>query len=152
MFLNIIIGFVIPCIFGFILYFKNKKILCVIYPFQSMIAYTIIMLEIDVGFWKLEPDKYFTLPAIPFCLGLYPVCASYLVYFIDKNKTRPYLLIIFFTMINTVAEGLGILVGRVHYKNGWNIFFTFLSYLFPHILCYMYYLWLKKYKILNKLR
>lgn len=149
MLLNIIIGFIIPWIFGWILYFKNKKILYTIFPFQSMVAYTIIMLEIDIGFWKLSPDNYFALPAIPFCLGLYPISASYLIYFISKSKVNPCLLIALFTALTTVSEWLGIIIDKVHYKNGWNIFFTFLSYLLPYILCYIYYLWLKKNKILD---
>lgn len=137
--LNIIIGFIIPWIFGIILFFINKKVLFNIYPIASMLAYTVTSLEIDIHLWILEPTKYYLLPAIPFCLGLFPISTCYLIHFIDRTKIRPYKLIILFTIMTTIAEGLGVFIGKIHYKNGWNIIFTFLSYLIPYIISCIYY-------------
>lgn len=38
---NIIVGFVIPWISGIVFYFKDRKILFIVAPFQSAMAYTV---------------------------------------------------------------------------------------------------------------
>lgn len=149
MLLNLILALFIPWILSIFLLIKDKKILLTIFPFMSMLSYTIISLEHDIKFWTLEPSKYNALPSIPFCIGLYPVNACYLIYFIRHTKINSYVLIFSFSIFTTFEEWLGVQVGKVHYHNGWNIFWTFISYLIPYILCTLYYRLLIKFKIFN---
>jgi len=55
-----------------------------------------------------------------------------------------------FTVITTFAEYLGLIFGLVTYDNGWNIVWTFLSYMPPYLTGYCYYYQLKKIGIFNK--
>jgi len=58
-------------------------------------------------------------------------------------------MILIFSILTTATEGAALILDKVHYENGWNILWTFLSYLTPYSICYCYYLKLKKLKILN---
>jgi hypothetical protein len=149
MLLNLVFGLLTPWILSIFILIKDKKILLTIFPFMSMLSYTIISLEHDTKFWTLEPSKYNALPSIPYCIGLYPVNACYLIYLIRYTKINPYTLIFCFSIFTTLEEWIGFLVGKVQYHNGWNIFWTFISYLTPYILCVQYYRLLNKFKIFN---
>lgn len=145
MLLNIIAGFVIPWLFGLIIYRKNKRIILFIAPISAVIAFTTIALEEYMGFWNLYPfDIYDPITALPYCLGLYTVNPSILIYFINDRRFNPYFNIVLITILTTIEEGLGVLVGRVTYDNGWNMGWTFISYLIPYIIIYLFYKYLKK--------
>lgn len=146
MFINITAGFVIPWIFGYMLYTKNKNTLLHIAPFASAISYTVNVWGFKSHFWRLVPIYLEDLTSLPFNIGLFAVVPSYLVYFILKQKVNPYLLIVIFSISMTLAEGIGVLFGWVMYFNGWNIGWTFVSYLIPYFIVYLYYITLKNTK------
>ena len=150
MFFNTIFIFVIPWIIGiFHLYKKDKLLIPLIGSFFSVIAFTINELCFYFGFWEVVPfPNQKTLSALPFNLGIYPILASYLIFFIKKNK-NPYLVVLLITLFTTFLEMIFVFWGRVTYGNGWNIFFTFLSYMFPYTLVYWYYVYLKKLNVLS---
>lgn len=75
--------------------------------------------------------------------------ATILVYLIKKLNINPYALILIFSILTTLIEGLGVLVDKVAYYNGWTIFHTFLLYLFAYLLVYIYYLKLRKIRLLT---
>ncbi|GIM29444.1 hypothetical protein CPJCM30710_21100 [Clostridium polyendosporum] len=145
MILNITLGFVIPWIFGIILYFKDKKTLLVVAPFHGLISYTVNEFGYHFNFWRLIPvhihDDYTSLSTN---IGLYPILGSYLIYYIQKKKNNPLIYIFIFTFITTVMEYVGFLTGLVTYGNGWNVGWTFLSYLLPYTVAYLYYKKLRK--------
>lgn len=143
MIFNIVIAFVIPWIFMIILYFKNKKILLIIAPFQTAIAYTINAIGFYYGFWDLYPFNNKEIVHLPFDLGIYPMLSVYMIYYIHLKKTNPFTIIFIFTLLTTSIEGAGVIIGNVVYGHGWNIGGTFISYLIPYILNYAYYICLK---------
>lgn len=147
MIFNIIVGFIIPWISGIVFYFKNRKILFIISPFSSAIAFIVNLAGPFCGFWSIYPYRYGVFSSIPFDLGLYPILSVYLIYYINKTKINPYLLIIIATIFTTLLELFGILTGRVIFSNGWNLSFTFISYLIPYLLNYWFYIQLKKMKV-----
>lgn len=149
MVLNIIIGFLIPWIFCIMLYLKDKKVILTIAPFTSALCYLINTWGFYMNFWKVHPFQYHIYSSVTFNMGLYPVLGSYLVYLIQKKRMNPYLLILIVTIFTTILEGLAFLFGLVIYTNGWNIIYTFISYLIPYSLCYWFYTQLKKINILN---
>lgn len=148
MILNIILGFIIPWIFGIMLYFKDKKTVLIIAPFSSILAYIINEFCFHYNFWRVIPinvnDDY---TSISVNLGLYSVLGCYLIYCISRKYLKPYLIILIFTVATTALEYLGLLFHLVIYANGWNIGWTFLSYLIPYLLIYCYYLDLRGVKV-----
>ena len=149
MILNVILGFVIPWIVCMFHIFKrDTKLVVTIGPFSSVIAFTVTEIGEYFGFWRVFPfDKSIVSP-LPFILGIYSIIGGYSIYFLRKYK-RPYLVIFLITLFATISEGIWSLLGMVVYGNGWNIGWTFLSYLFPLTLVYLYYLFLKRLKILD---
>jgi hypothetical protein len=145
MILNIIICLVIPWIFGVVLYFLDKKTLLVIAPFFGVIAYTVNEFGFHLNLWRLAPVNIADdLTSLTANIGLYPILAAYLIFFIQRKKGKAYLIILIFTLLTTLLEYFGVLLHAVQYGNGWNIGWTFLSYLIPYLLAYWYYKKLKK--------
>lgn len=149
MLFNIIIAFIIPWISGIIFYFKDRKVLFTIAPFQSVIAYTVNSIGFFYNLWSVYPHEYGKFTTIPYDLGIYPILSVYLIHYINKEKFNPYLLIMTATIFTTFLELLGILSGKVLYSNGWNLGFTFISYLLPYLINYWFYIQLKKMKIFD---
>ncbi|WPC42779.1 hypothetical protein [Clostridium sp. JS66] len=144
MIVNMVLGFIIPWIFGVILYFKDRKIVLTIAPFSSILAYVINEFCFHFNFWRLVPlninDDYTSMSVN---LGLYPILGCYLIYHISIKKINSYLIILIFAVATTMIEYLAFLFKLVTYGNGWNIGWTFLSYLIPYLLVYWYYSKLK---------
>lgn len=149
MIFNICVGFIIPWISGIVFYFKDRKVLFIIAPFSSTIAFTLNSLGFFYRFWSIYPHTYGKFSTIPFDLGVYPILNVYLIHYINKTKTNPYLLIIIATIFTTLLEWGGVLTGKLIYSNGWNLSFTFISYLIPYLLNYWFYIQLKKMNVFN---
>ena len=148
MIINIVLGFIIPWVFGVILYFKDKKTLLVIAPISSVLAYTVNEFCFHLNFWRLVPVNINDdLTSVSVNLGLYPIFGCYFIYYISRKHIKPYLIILIFTLATTIFEYIGVLFNLVTYGNGWNIGWTFLSYLIPYLLIYWYYLNLKHLKV-----
>lgn len=145
MILHIILIFLIPWIICILhLYKKEKMLVFLIAPFFSVVAYSVNAFGFYFGFWEVLPfpsqKNYATLP---FELGIYPVLACYLIYFI-KIINKPYVVLFLMTLFITLLELVFVYFGRVIYGNGWNIYHTFFSYLLPYLLAYWYYRYLIK--------
>jgi uncharacterized membrane protein len=149
MIFNIIVGFIVPWISGVVFYFTDRKVLFVIAPFQSALAFIVNSIGGFYGFWSIYPHEYGKFSTIPYDLGAYPILSVYLIHYINKTKINPYLLIIIATIFTTLLEWFGILTGRIIYSNGWNMTFTFISYLIPYLLNYWFYIQLKEIKVFN---
>ncbi|WP_275175823.1 hypothetical protein [Bacillus tropicus] len=77
---NIIIGFIIPWIFGIWLFKRNPKVVLLIAPIGIAVAFLINEWGVNY-FWQLKPIfKNIGLSAYPLNFGLYPVlvCFFYL--------------------------------------------------------------------------
>ena len=150
MLFNIVVGLVIPWIVVLLhLYRKDKALVLLIGTFSSVIGFTVNELAIYYGFWTVAPFvEPNTVSTLPFDLGIFPIIPIYLIYFIKKHG-RPYVLIPLVALVVTCLEIIFVMNGRVVYDNGWNVVYTYLSYLFPYILVYGYYAYLKKLNVLN---
>ncbi|MCB2295776.1 hypothetical protein LGK95_20075 [Clostridium algoriphilum] len=102
MIFNIFIGFIIPWISGIIFYFTDRKILFIIAPFSSAVAFVVNSFGFYYGFWTIAPHTYGKFSTIPFELGLYPILSVYLIHYINKTKINRYLLIIIATLFTGV--------------------------------------------------
>lgn len=150
MLLNFILGFIIPWIFGIVLYKKTSKILLTIFPIGTVLSHIINAFVEEYKVWEIAPEELLTVDYLIFDIGLYAILPSYLIFFIHKyRKLNAYTYILIFTIVTTVSEYTWLKEERVSCHNGWNIYLTFLSYLVPYILVYLYYLLLKKNNILD---
>ncbi|MCF6137261.1 CBO0543 family protein [Pseudalkalibacillus berkeleyi] len=146
MFVNIVFGLLVPWCAGFYLLKRDLRIFLLIAPFSIVVAFLFDVLGFHLGFWRIDP-KYDIEPyaALPMYFGVYPILSGFLFYFIKRSTRSDLLWIMFFTLITTIVEFIGVAIGMVHYSNGWTIFWTFISYLLAYIVVYGYYVLLKKY-------
>lgn len=147
--LNILIGLIMPWLFGIHLYKKDPNVLLGIFPIGTVLSHIINSLAYEHKIWFVHPQKYIFVDVLLFDIGLYSILPSFMIYLIHKYRKGKSLYILGFTLFTTFSEYLWLKSGRVSYDNGWNIYFTFLSYLFPYIFVYLYYLLLKKKKIIQ---
>ncbi|BFT73717.1 CBO0543 family protein [Paenibacillus sp. P36] len=147
MLFNIIAGFVIPWVFGIYLYRKSRTIVLLIFPITVVISGLINDTGYYLEFWDFTPliENDETLSALPLDIGLYPVMAGYLIYWIRKNNRHTLLKIGCFCLATTALEYLAFIFGKVEYSNHWNIGWTFVSYLLAYSLVYLYYRLLVRY-------
>ncbi|KAB2395299.1 hypothetical protein F8172_14965 [Bacillus cereus] len=146
---NIIFGFIIPWIFGIWLFKRNPKVILLIAPIGIAIAFLINEWGVNY-FWEFKPIfKNISLSAYPLNLGLYPILVCFFIYIEMKKQFNTLGLICFFTLFLTVLEKIAHLLGKVNYINGWNIFWTFISYLVAILIVYSYFRILVRHQILN---
>jgi len=141
---NIILGFIIPVLIGGWILRRHPKILLVFYPLGVAASSCIN----DVGFnffWNILPNSNNqSYTAIPMDLGIYPISGCLMMLAILKKGAKPWLAILITSLILTLIEWLAKEMGRVVYFNGWNIYWTALSYILPLYLAYGYGLLFKK--------
>ncbi|WP_050182800.1 CBO0543 family protein [Domibacillus robiginosus] len=142
--------FIVPWIIGFVhLHPKDRKLIPLIAPFTSAIAFLINELWVYFDFGEIHPfHEQETLPGLPFNIGLYPIVGGYLILFIRKS-THPYLLIFLWALCITFLESILVMIEHVVYREGWNILWTFLAYLAVFVFIYWFYLYLRKLKVID---
>jgi hypothetical protein len=137
---NIVLGFVIPWCFAIYLINKDKKVFLITFPFASMLAFIVNQIGFQFGYFLLIPVMNVkTFSSIFANVGFYPILASFMVYFIECCRFNRTLAIFAFTLITTFFEAIGIRIGYVHYGHGWNLIWTFFSYLIPYWLVVKYF-------------
>lgn len=151
MLFNIIVGFLIPWVFGIYLYRKSRIIVFLISPITVTIAGLINDIGYHLDFWDFTPliENDETLSALPLDLGLYPVMAGYMIYWIRANNRHALLKIGCFCLATTALEYLAFIFGKVEYSNHWTIGWTFVSYMLAYGLVYLYYRLLIRYGYLK---
>ncbi|WP_018392480.1 CBO0543 family protein [Bacillus sp. 37MA] len=145
----IIIAFIIPWLIVLLhLHPKDKKLIPLIGPFGVVVSFLTNELGLYFGFWEVYPfPDLKTIATLPFNLGLFPILGCYMIFFIKKRMTHPYFVVFLATLFTTILEFIFVLMGKVTYGNGWNILWTFVSYLIPYLSAYWFYLYLIKLKV-----
>lgn len=148
MLFNLIFAFLIPWAIGIFLLIKHPKIVALITPITAVVSFIFNLIGMSLNWFYLLPIyRVATLSAAITDLGIYPILNCYLIYIRRKYNLNPYFLIIFFGAFTTMLEFIGVLTGKVIYLNGWNIGYTFLSYLIAYSIVYSYYKLLVKLNI-----
>jgi hypothetical protein len=143
---NIVFGFIIPWVLGIWLYKKHPMIVILIVPIGISAAFLINEPGFNY-FWEIKPKyKNVSLSAQPLNFGLYPILASFMIYFIEKGM-KPFITILGFTLFITGLEWIALIQNKVKYLNGWNIGWTFCIYLLAFLIIYGYYIILNRNKI-----
>lgn len=148
---NWLIGFILPWIAGIYLYKKNSRVLLLITPFASLVAYIFNCIGYFFRFWKVSPAHDGLLATMPMNFGVYGILGSLLIYTILLREEKHYITLLIFTTVTTLMEAVWFFLGFVAYRNHWNLGFTFLSYLLAYLLLYGYYYLLKKHNIFRDL-
>ncbi|WP_028608656.1 hypothetical protein [Paenibacillus harenae] len=150
MLFNTVWGFIVPWIFGIYLVRKIPKILLLICPVGVVVSHTINDWGFHEQYWFFAPVKSNneSVAALPLDLGLYAILAACLIWAITAYQRKTMIIILIFSLFTVLLEGFGLLIGRVWYSNGWNIGYTFLSYVVAYYLVYFYYKMLHHYRFL----
>ncbi|QGG48324.1 CBO0543 family protein [Heliorestis convoluta] len=139
MIINIVLAFILPWIFGLLLYRKDKFIVLLTAPIASAVAFLFNELGFSLGYWLLYPIyDHVSISALPFNLGLYPVVASYFGYLLIRRSMNHLWLILLFPTALTAGEAIAHYLSLVMYFNGWNIGWTFVSYFAWIVIIYYY--------------
>lgn len=137
---NIIFGFIIPWLAALPLIRKSPKTMLLIFPIGAVASLVINSFGFQLGFWDFTPlipnDE--SVSALPLDIGLYPILASYMIWIILFQRDKSLLILFLFVFVTTLLEFGALLIGKVTYGNGWNIGFTFLSYLLAYGIVYLY--------------
>ncbi|WP_347551599.1 CBO0543 family protein [Pseudalkalibacillus hwajinpoensis] len=146
MLFNLFFALLLPWIAGIYLIKNDLKLFLLVAPFAALVAVIFDVLGFHFGFWQIDP-KYDTEPiaALPMYLGIYPILAGFLFLAMERIRFYHTVILLFFTLLTTVIEGIGVAIHLVHYANGWTIYWTFVSYLVAYLVCYVYYMLLKRY-------
>ncbi|NOU63609.1 hypothetical protein GC096_06170 [Paenibacillus sp. LMG 31461] len=148
-FINILIGFVIPWLFGVAWFKKAPTIAILIFPVSAIISSLINAIGYHVQFWdftpKIEDDE--TISALPFDIGLYPLASCIGIYWIDFKKKHPLVVLILISITLTCLEYITYLTGKVEYGHGWTIGWTFVSYFIAVTAVFGFYSLAKKHGI-----
>ncbi|MFD1017662.1 hypothetical protein [Thalassobacillus hwangdonensis] len=151
MLVNTLIGACIPLLICLLLYKRNPQIIVAMYPFGVAVAF----LANDWGFthfWMVTPYKEpDSISAMPFNLGYFPLMSCLIIVVKYKLLWKSIYLILLFTTIGTCLEGFGVLVGKIIYLDGWNIFYTSLIYFSSFTLAILYSKVLMRYHMLPKI-
>lgn len=140
MLINVIIGWIIPwCIGGYFLR-KDSSVILHIAPVASVIAFAFNEVGYQMQWWSLTPAELGVLAYLPYNLGIFPVIPCLLIYTMRRSALNPLLLLLLYTIGKTLPEFCLVLLGKVSYDHGWNLGWTFVSYLLACSLCYGWYL------------
>lgn len=148
MLLNFILFFVIPWIFGIFIYYKDIPIFLTTFTFSCMLSYTVNTLGSYMGFWNIYPYNQSYFSYIPLNLGLYPILGTFFAYLLHNKKLNPFIVLVAFAIISTLFKYIMLVNGRVIFGNGWNILYTFILFVILYYIGYLFYLTLKKKKII----
>ncbi len=145
MLFHIIIGFILPWILG--IYFLKKHIMLsiIFYPIGAATSFLINKIGFSY-FWKMDNDLY----SISYDLGLYPITCCLFVYNIHLKKMSTLTTFLIFTLGTNFLELLIVLLGKLDYRNGWNIYWSAVSYLLAYLIVFGYYKLVLNYFQFNK--
>ncbi|WP_396020855.1 CBO0543 family protein [Bacillus sp. SD075] len=145
MLFHIIIGFILPWILGIYLFNNHRRLFIIFYPFGSTISFLINKIGFSY-FWKMDNH----LNSISYDMGLYPIACCLFIYIIHFKKMSTLITFLIFTLGTNFLEHLIVLLGKLDYRNGWNIYWSAASYLLAYLIVYVYYKLVIKHFPLNK--
>ena len=130
MLLNVLMGLVLPwTVAVFVVRRSERYIVAVMSPFGTALGYTLNTVWTHQGFGYMLPkfEDNLTIAGLPCELGMFPVTVS--LFIIMTQRTRRVLwMLLLFPLVNTACEGFGLVIGKLVYLNGWNLFETYVEY------------------------
>jgi hypothetical protein len=127
---NIMLGIVLPWAVAIFMVRKPERyIVAVMSPFATTLGYTLNTLWTHQGFGYMLPKfpDNLTLAGLPCELGVFPVTVSLFI-IMYRRTHKLILMLILFPLVNTSCEALGLILGKLVYLKGWNLFETYIEY------------------------
>lgn len=147
MWINVLLGLLIPWVILIYFYKKSPLLVILMYP----LGVTISFVANDWGFllfWEVEPVyNNPSLSAIPISVGYFPLITALFAYIREKKAIDTWKLILLFSILTTFIELLVLWSGKIHYYNGWNILWTYFTYLAGFVVVNVYIKVLKKHHV-----
>ncbi|WP_420825726.1 CBO0543 family protein [Thalassobacillus pellis] len=114
-------------------------------PFISFISITCNQIGMEMGFWTLYPQTYLLiLNSINIDLGFNPASGLIFTYMIYFRKWRRWIVYLGFILFLNGAEMTALFFDKVTYNHGWNMSYTFITYVIGLIIFDFYFTLLKK--------
>lgn len=141
--MNVILGWIIPWCIGSYFLRKDSAVFLHIAPIAIVIAFVFNEVGYQMQWWRVTPTGWGVLSILPYNLGVFPVIPCLLIYTVRRSSLNPLLLLLISTICKTLMELCLMLAGKVIYDHGWNLGWTFVSYLLACSLCFGWYLIVK---------
>ena len=126
----LIVSFFLPLALGFILVILDAKLVILMAPYACVGAYIINTIGFGGKWWYLKPLLGTqNLTALPVNLVFYPTLGTLFIYLAEHSKISRVFLLFIFVVLTSIFEYLIILVGWLSYCDGWNVYFTSITYL-----------------------
>ncbi|HEX3029850.1 MAG TPA: CBO0543 family protein [Clostridia bacterium] len=148
MILNFVLFFIIPLVFSIFLYHKSSVIYLTGFCFSCLLAFTFNTLGVYFGFWNVYPYNLSYFSYLPLNMGLYPAMGTFYLYLLHVVKFHKAILLLSFAIISTAFKAVLIYSGRAVYGNGWNTFYTFISFAIMYYFGYLFYTVLSRKKVI----
>ncbi|SET60393.1 hypothetical protein [Paenibacillus sp. NFR01] len=146
---NLLIGFILPWIAGYWYLREDLTVIVRIGPVAGLIAFAFNEIGYQSGWWSVTPSGAGILGILPYNFGIFPVLACALLFTLQKIAVRPVALIPLFSVLKTLLESILVVTGKVVYDNGWNLLWTYVSYLIACSLTYGAYRVVHKYSLIS---
>ncbi|MES1038925.1 hypothetical protein [Peribacillus simplex] len=140
MLFHIIVGFILPWVLGLYLLRNQTRLFIIFYPIGSATSFLINGIGFAY-FWKMDKE----LVAILYDIGFYPIACCLFIASIHFEKMTVITNFLVFTLGTNFFEFVIVLLGKLEYRNGWNIYWSAVSYLLAYLIVYGYYKIVQKY-------
>lgn len=135
---NILLGFIFPWVVGINYFRRNLSFVLHVSTIAALIAFLFNDIGYFMKWWYVEPKSYGTLSFIPYNLGVIAIIPVFAMYHINNGR-RIWMTIPLASLLLTILEGLLLLTGEVVYSSGWNLGWTYISYLIALMAEYIIY-------------
>ncbi|MCA0970667.1 hypothetical protein LCM20_08715 [Halobacillus litoralis] len=145
MFFNFIIGFIIPWSIAILLCRRVPMLFLTVAPVMSFISITCNQIGMAAGFWTLNPQTDLLIfNSINIDMGFNPATGLIFTYMIYFLKWKRWIVYLGFIIFLNGAEMTALFFEKVEYSQGWNISYTFLTYVVGLLFVDLYFTLLKK--------
>ncbi|WP_229717804.1 hypothetical protein [Thalassobacillus devorans] len=142
---NFFFGLIIPWTIAILLCRRVPYLFLTVAPFMSLVSITCNQIGMALGFWTLYPQTdLLIINSVNIDFGYNPAAGLIFTYMIYFKKWRRWMVYSGFILLLNGLEIVALLLNKVVYDNGWNIFFTFLAYVIGLFVLDFYYYCLKK--------
>ncbi|WP_026975913.1 CBO0543 family protein [Alicyclobacillus contaminans] len=133
-----VVEFVLPWVVGVYLWRRDSRAVVTVVPCAVAVSFLFNLIGFNMEWWSMVPrTRLETTSALPLNLGLYPVAAA-TVWFFVRRGLHPVAAVGGSALFLTLCEEIAVIIGRVQYHHGWNIACTFASYVLALILVVLY--------------
>ncbi|MBB6635835.1 CBO0543 family protein [Cohnella thailandensis] len=134
---HVLVGFVLPWLVGVFFIKKASKTMLLVFAVTAFLA----LLFNDIGayakWWEMTPHEMESITTIPYSLGVYPIILT-LMYRYVLPRIHPVWFVLLTALVLTLFESALVLSRRIEYHDGWNVGWTYVSYVLSVSIVFIY--------------